>query len=428
MYSHLSLDQAPPLSVPVRFFLSAPVFGVMAAITLFAFPEAMANRWSAQMLAITHLLTLGVLTMVMFGALLQMLPVLAGSPVPHVKAVSTAVHLLLVIGVLCLTAGLMLNQTVLGEISLAALTGAVVAFAVAVGLALLRAPRPDSTVLGMRLALLALLVTLVLGMVLLAGHLWPAMPLYRPGTTGIHVAWGVLGWVGLLITAVAYQVVPMFQMTPPYATRVKSTLAPLLLALLTGWSLLQFWWPGPARLVGLGLAAGYGLFAVYSMQLQNRRRRRIADVTLDFWRLGLSALAAAALIWVAAALGLMPEAWQANREMMLGVLMIVVFALSIVNGMLYKILPFLVWFHLQGQAAGDSPPRMRQVIPVGRMRWQFRCHLAACLLAVVATVLPQYFTRPAAAAMGVSFLLLEYNLVAAYRLYVAATRRIDAAS
>ena len=45
MYSHLSLDQAPPLSVPVRFFLSAPVFGVMAAITLFAFPEAMANRW-----------------------------------------------------------------------------------------------------------------------------------------------------------------------------------------------------------------------------------------------------------------------------------------------------------------------------------------------------------------------------------------------
>jgi hypothetical protein len=239
-----------------------------------------------------------------------------------------------------------------------------------------------------------------------------------------------LGWVGLLITAVAYQVVPMFQMTPAYAKQVTGTLIPLLFALLVGWSLLPPESPTPSLITALGLAAGYAFFAVYTLRLQGRRRRRIADVTLDFWRLGLTALAAAVLIWLVPPAWI-PETWWATRELMLGVLMILAFALSIVNGMLYKILPFLVWFHLQGRAvaAGASQlglPKMRETIPAGRMRWQFRLHLATCLLAVTATWYPQYFTRPAATLMGASFLLLEYNLIGAYRLYLATTRRLAA--
>ena len=34
MYQGLSLDQAPPLSVPLRFFLTAPAFGVLGGLAL----------------------------------------------------------------------------------------------------------------------------------------------------------------------------------------------------------------------------------------------------------------------------------------------------------------------------------------------------------------------------------------------------------
>ncbi|OYV75737.1 MAG: hypothetical protein B7Z66_11620 [Chromatiales bacterium 21-64-14] len=95
-YAGLSLDDAPSLSVPLRFLLSAPPFGVAAALLLIWFgPQALASRWSPATLAAAHLMTLGYLTMVMAGAVLQLLPVLAGTRIPYARTVSAGVHVLL---------------------------------------------------------------------------------------------------------------------------------------------------------------------------------------------------------------------------------------------------------------------------------------------------------------------------------------------
>ena len=76
----LSFEQAPPFSLPLRFFLTAPLFLLAAAVLIVLAPDALASRWTPQALALTHALTLGFLAMVMLGALMQMLPVVAGSP------------------------------------------------------------------------------------------------------------------------------------------------------------------------------------------------------------------------------------------------------------------------------------------------------------------------------------------------------------
>ena len=79
----LSFSQAPPILVPFRFFLSAPLFGLLAALlALWYGPSLMDSRWQSSVLALTHLMTLGFLGMAMVGAMMQMLPVVAGSPVP----------------------------------------------------------------------------------------------------------------------------------------------------------------------------------------------------------------------------------------------------------------------------------------------------------------------------------------------------------
>ena len=96
--SGLSLDQAPPLSIPASFFLTIP-FGVLASalILMGSGTMALSSPWAPQALALTHALTLGVLAMGMFGALYQMTPVIAGAPVPFTR-VAHAVHLLLLAG------------------------------------------------------------------------------------------------------------------------------------------------------------------------------------------------------------------------------------------------------------------------------------------------------------------------------------------
>lgn len=48
-------------------------------------PDWQHHRWSPATLALTHLITLGYLAMIMLGALLQILPVVLGVPVPQVR-------------------------------------------------------------------------------------------------------------------------------------------------------------------------------------------------------------------------------------------------------------------------------------------------------------------------------------------------------
>ena len=91
--SGLSLDQAPPISVPLRFFLTAPLFALSAALLLlWQGPDLFDSRWNPTTLAVTHLLTLGYLGIVMIGAILQMLPVVAGTPMRHPRRVAAVIH------------------------------------------------------------------------------------------------------------------------------------------------------------------------------------------------------------------------------------------------------------------------------------------------------------------------------------------------
>ncbi|MFN3593975.1 MAG: hypothetical protein ACK4TK_04755 [Thiobacillaceae bacterium] len=79
----LSYEQAPPYGLPLRFFLTAPLFLLLAAVAAIPLaPDWTADPHTLAAIALTHLLTLGFLGMVMQGALLQMLPVVIGAPVP----------------------------------------------------------------------------------------------------------------------------------------------------------------------------------------------------------------------------------------------------------------------------------------------------------------------------------------------------------
>lgn len=415
-YAGLSLAQTPPLAVPLRFFLTAPLFAAAAGLLLLlAGPSALVTRWSAPVLAAAHLLTLGFLAMVMFGAVQQLLPVLMGSPVPRPQVVSRLVHGLTAAGTALLAGGLLVESP-WSLRAAAVLLGAGVGLFVAVaGYCLARARSAHATVAAMALALAGLLVTALFGLHLLGGHAW-GQPLARQ-LTDVHLAWGLLGWVAMLVVGVAYQVVPMFQITPDYPRPLVRLLAPGLCAALLVWSAGRLLASAPLTALGGTLGAlGLALFALATLRLQSRRRRRLPDVTLDFWRVAMACLGAAVVAWGAGHLiGRMPE-------LLLGLLLVVGFGLSAVCGMLYKIVAFLIWLHLNNrmQEAGQwqgTIPHMKQIIPERHTRRQFALHLAALLLLAAATVWPWPLVWPAGLALLLSMGYLEWNLLAAVRLY-----------
>ncbi len=440
MYNaNLAFDKAPPLDAPFRFFLTAPLFGMGAALLLAWYgTDSFATRWAPSLLSVTHLITLGALAMVMVGAVIQMVAVVAGSPAAKPRLLGGLVHVALSLGVIFLSVAFLSDTRLWMQLAVLFLGLGIAGFVALAMVTLLRAPRAHDTVLGMELAVVALAVALGMGLALAAGHAFEGMSLHRFPLTNVHLGWGIAGWIGLLVSGVAFQVVPMFQITPNYPEWMTRWLVKFIFVGLLVWTagdLLSFWfvadWVWLSRVGGVMLLAGFAAFAIVTLRLQFKRRRRLPDVTTDFWRVGMGSLLLGGAIWLVAQLW---GDFAAHRiyPLLLGVVLLCGFAWSVVNGMIYKIVPFLAWFHLQNKMLEAASvtlvriPNMKQIIADVDARRQLRVHVGALFLLAGAVIEPIAFVHAAALAFLISFALLGWNVISASRIYYRHLRIITA--
>jgi hypothetical protein len=352
---------------------------------------------------------------IMLGAILQMLPVVAGTPVARPQLIAAIVHTSVTLGIVLLCVGLIFTSPLALKIALPILAVALLLFAALVVFTLRRAQPQNMTARAMRLAALMLASTVVLGLILLSNHAYGWWLQAREIVSDLHLTWGLLGWVGLLVVGVSYQVVPMFQLTPAYPKKMTRWLAITLFVVLLALAVAS---PALKMILQILLAAGFAYFALTTLWLQSCRRRKLPDVTLTFWRGGMLSLLCAISLWLAAQM-LPAIAAMRGYELLLGALMIVGFAMSLINGMLYKIVPFLVWFHLQSRRGlhGAAVPNVREILPETRTRRQMWLHFAALAALLAATLYPAIFTYPAALLFGASNLWLWLNIVSAGRVF-----------
>jgi len=379
----LNTEQAPPISVPLRFFTVAPLFLLLAALMLVSGADnPFADMHSPALLAATHCITLGFMAMIMLGAMQQILPVVIGSPMQASRLIAWLTFLPLILGALLLPAGFMLGKPVLLNLALPLLGLAFIAFISASLISLAISPAHNATKTAILLSIIALSGAIVLGMLLAHGYATGSLLPYAKLATA-HISLALGGWVMLLIVGVSYQVVPMFQLTPNYPKWLANGLTPAIFIVLLLSLLSLLIEPGPHWLVIVAQGLFWllaGCFAVVTLMLQSKRRRRVADATLSFFRLGMMALLCAALL--AFATLYFPE--NDRLGTVSAVLFLLGFAMSLMHGMLYKIVPFLVWFHLFRGGVKRGVPNMKEVIPetwMWRHLWLHRSTLLAALFA-----------------------------------------------
>lgn len=428
MQPELSFEQAPPISVPYRFFLTAPVFGVAAGMLLLWEGEAlMQSRWSPATLAWVHLMTAGFMLQAMCGALLQFVPVAVGLNVSHGRQVAGLAHPLLAAGCGLLAAGFLTGAPIAFLLAVIAILAGGGVFLAAVGGALWRPAAVSPAVRALRLALLGLAVALGIGGAM-AGALGRGIALPLLELTALHAAFGFGAWGLVLLVGVALYVVPMFQLTPAYPRWIAAALPvsawigaalavlPLLPSRPASADLSLYW------LLGTG-----AVFALITLWLQARRRRRATDPTFWYFRWAMAAalLAAAAGLLRAAA----PAELDARLVLSIGVLVIGAFVATI-SGMLYKIVPFINWLHLQRQMQAVSgpaslPPSMRSMIPEPGMRRQMTLYFLALAVLLAAVWWPG-LARPAGLLWTTAAAWLFANLAGGVRRYAAIRDRIRA--
>lgn len=415
----LAYEDTPPLSAPLRFFLTAPLFGIVAGAVLAFGDGVLTSRWTPGALALVHLIAAGFMLQVMLGALQQILPVVAGARFPAPLGVASTTHALTSLGAAGLTTGLGLGLpgAIVGGGLL--LVAGIVVFLGAGLLALVGAPAVVGTTRAprdLRLALIGLAVTGTLGLALaLALGRGLALPVALPTLVDLHAAWGWLGWGGILLAATSWVVVPMFQITPGYPPRFSAMWAPAVLAGLILWSLARFADAGIASItLGIVLLTLVVSFAALTLHLQSRTRRSTPDAPFRSFRsamvaliLGLAALAANA-------------AHDADHwSVLAGVLILHGGFGGAISAMLYKIVPFLAWLNLT--QSGVKAPNMKKLLPDPPVRQQLRLHLVV-LVVLVTGVFEPLVARLAGVLMAAEFAWLLLNLVRVIRAWQRARR------
>jgi len=378
----LSLDQAPPLHVPGRFFLTAPLAAIAAGVLLLVQGSAaLTSPWAPSTIALTHLGTLGFLATIMWGALYQMLPVVGGRPVPALRLAMVA-HALHVLGVVGLEAGLLGVGQRAAQLGLASLSAALLCSMLPVGWAIATAPAKTTTLRGMGVALASLgggaTLGVVLGLLYAVGWVQPA----RPALLQVHLALGLLGWVGVLLASVSLTIAPMFYLSPPVPDAqargglwvAGASMAAAALSALVGHPL-----PLLALPAAVVLWIAHPAALLHSFTL---RRRKVREPSLEFWRVGLATAALVAGLAFCTELDLHPR-----LGLLTGWVAIVGWAGVIAHGMLYRIVPFLVWFHRFSPRVGLEPvPSLRELLVARRQYVALGLHCAATTVGAAAIV------------------------------------------
>ncbi|MDD5158309.1 hypothetical protein [Sulfurimonas sp.] len=407
----LSADQAPPISSPARLFLTAPIFGVIAGILIFLSDAgALKSRFSLESIAITHTITIGFLGFVMLGALTQMLPVLAGVSVKRVGIIAKISYIFLLFGTLFMIFGLLQNISNIILISSLFLSGGFLVMIVPMLVSLKSVASATASTRAITTSLIFAFMVIFIGAYLLSGYGIHKLSSMHLLFANIHSVWAVFGFAGVLIIGVSFHVLPMFYVAPKFKPFYMRRVVGFISAGLLLWLILNMFLDLYSIVAKIWIAALFLAFSVAVFLKLNARRRPISDITIWYWKSATLFMAFGSFSWI------IDDYFNGEYAVIVSVLIGGGFLLSIMIGMLYKIVPFLVWFHLNAKGY-MSIPTMNEMIDKKLTRIQFVLFVLS-LAGFVFSFFISFLLPIFAALFIVSMLILEYNIVSPILIYI----------
>lgn len=427
--SGLSFNALPPIDLPFRFFLTAPIFVIVCALlVLFSGETLWLSRWQPNMLALTHGFTLGFVTMVMMGALLQMLPVIGGVGIARPRLIASTSHILYCAGVMSLMLSFVMNINGMALTALILLSLALGLYLVAIIWVLIKKMSQGDSIHGFRLAILSLVVVVFIGVLLLASRVGISLPfiLLTKHLTDVHALFGLVGWASILIIAVSFQVLPMFHVAPSMPRHIRRYLMTSVFFLLALYIV-------NSDLALALLLMSHGIFALSLFYVIKQRKRNVPDTSIKYWQLAAATLLLLNLLYFLPAYFYNEDTPLfvplPDKSMLLAAIFIYFYLLSVIQGMLLKILPFLSYTHLQQRCLLDFSamqliPHMHEFLNKKQGLVLYALHILSGLALLLVLFKPSlyYFF---AITLCVEFSWLLMLMLRCIRLYFVVSHKIN---
>jgi hypothetical protein len=344
------------LPLPLGFILAGLVSLVTGAVWLIGHPELLASyHYNQEIIALTHLLVLGWICSVVMGTMYQLVPVALETRL-HSQRLARwhlIVHLIGFIGMVVMFRHWNLKQV--GHFGSVLALG-VGFFVYNLGRTLARVPRWNIVATGIAAALGWLSLTILAGLFLASAKCWPQINPFAPiAAMHAHAHLGGVGFFIMLLVSVGYKLVPMFTLSEVQNRRRAAWSLGLLNAGVAGLFItILLEHPGKV-MFALLLSAGLAVAGREFLAILRARRRRPFDWALRYFLTAFALLVPTAALGVVLAWpGLPATSLTTQLENVYGFLAflgVVSFALL---GMLYKIVPFLVWYASYSPRIGRS--------------------------------------------------------------------------
>ena len=208
-HGNVTRDPTAALLPPCFFVPAVAAFATALVAGPFLLGELESFFYQPRLLALTHVLTLGWVSLTIQGVLYRYVPGLTKQPVPYPR-LAVVQWATFVLGAVGLVAGFWTHRWAASAAAAAVLVASSILLCSEMWPMLLRAPRRGVAEIGLLLSTAFLVLAATLGMLLAADKLRPLVSGSLLTNLGAHAHLAALGWVGTTIAALSFRFLPAF--------------------------------------------------------------------------------------------------------------------------------------------------------------------------------------------------------------------------
>ena len=381
---------APSVAIPLRFVVTGILSLLVGVVWLAVRPDILATyHYNQYVIAVTHLFVLGWISSVIMGAMYQLVPVALETRL-HSERLARWHFVLHLTGFAGMVAMFWIwDMKQVGHFG--SIFGAGVAlFAYNLVRTLARIPRWNVIAFGIASALFWLVTTMFAGLFLASAKFWPQINPFEPiASMHAHAHLGVIGFFVMMLIAVSYKLVPMFTLGElQNPRRAFGSIALLNTGLLGLFATILVGSPWKLAFAAV-IIASLGLYGCELSAILRARKRPVLDWGLKQFLTAISLLVPTSVVAIVLCWPKLPATeLTAQLENVYGfVALLGVITLAILS-MLYKIVPFLVWYTSYSKQIGrHKVPSLSELYSERLQLISFRLFLLGLAAASISTAL-----------------------------------------
>jgi hypothetical protein len=383
---------APSFSMVSKYFIASVLsFVAFTVMLLVNYYDIVGHHFQPKLLALTHIATLGWISMIIFGAMFQLVPVVLEVRL-HSEKLGEIQFWIYCIGIVGMVYGFYTFSVGMHFTASAVLvTVAMFLFIYNIFRTMMNVTKWNITGLFLITALIYLAITALSGLILGYNLGFPFISRIHFDYLKIHAHIGFIGWVLMVIMGVGLKLIPMFGLSHNYSVRPAKLSFVLVNIGLLGASI-EWFLTGPEWLLNIYivfLITGILAFIVQIILILKHRLKLTFDIGMKHSVVAFGYAVIATFVG-----GLLAfssphdEAIRESAVLTYGLIVMVGFFSMLIIGQMYKIVPFLVWFHTFSDRAGkEKVPLLKDLVNESLASLQFWVLKAGILTTVGGTLL-----------------------------------------